>query len=383
MNIVNSGGKYNVYGSSIQTYDKLPANTYQVCFNDREGFYLIAHSDLNVTEKVYGSCLEKIDKTLKSFAAMSRNMGVILSGPKGSGKSVFARMLAVKAHEIGLPVLLVTEAMGGLSGFISSIQQECIVIFDEFEKVFNMDTHSGESIQHELLSLFDGLDNGKKLYIITCNNTRGLSSYMLNRPGRFHYHFIVSGPDDEAVREYMQDHLNPEAQQYVEDVVELARNIECTYDILRAISFELNQGYSMQEAMADLNVEEDANVNFTITIHFANGQCAVSEEPGVNVSLHSYRCEDFLAAFTNPGNPEKHGRPSDTLRFAFLTQNIYFDGGAYHIDPDKLTFCRIYELENCDDEDPRLERFYEDYKITKVELRRNSNYSSHTHKFPY
>ena len=45
-----------------------------------------------------------------------------------------------------------------------------------------------------MLSLFDGLDNGKKLFVITCNEVERLNAYLLNRPGRFHYHFVDCSP---------------------------------------------------------------------------------------------------------------------------------------------------------------------------------------------
>ena len=35
--------------------------------------------------------------------------------------------------------------------------------------------------QTELLTLFDGLAQGKKLYVITCNNLNTLSDYLVNK----------------------------------------------------------------------------------------------------------------------------------------------------------------------------------------------------------
>ena len=81
MNIVNSGDRYMIYGEDVKTYKKLPAETYQVGFSPMSGFYLTLHNDLHVNEKV--------DKVLQTFRAFNRNMGVILSGPKGVGKSMF------------------------------------------------------------------------------------------------------------------------------------------------------------------------------------------------------------------------------------------------------------------------------------------------------
>ena len=47
-----------------------------------------------VKEKVYGIHPKKADKVFKAFTKFERNLGVILSGDKGIGKSLFARILA-------------------------------------------------------------------------------------------------------------------------------------------------------------------------------------------------------------------------------------------------------------------------------------------------
>lgn len=382
MNIVNSGDKYNIYGSSIQTFSKLPAITYRVCFNENEGFYLLRHNNLDVGEKVYGSCQSKVDKTLKSFNAMNRNMGVILSGPKGVGKSVFARMLAVKGHAADLPVLLVSDAVPGVSNFISSIHQECIVIFDEFEKVFNIETNRGDALQTELLSLFDGLDDGKKLYVITCNDVRRLSTFLLNRPGRFHYHFVVGSPTDEDVREYMQDHLCEQAQHYVEDVVTMSHSADFTYDILRAIAFELNQGYSLSEALGDLNIEEDREIRFGFKFYFKNGQCAMTSEGGEIIKLDSMCYEDIWCTFLDRDDPIKYGRIDNDIRFRVLSRDIYFEGGEYHINPEnvKITYSGNWE----EDMEALKRQFDAEYEITRIELIKLPRYMGRdTRKFMY
>ena len=191
MNVVHSGNTYQIYGDSLKTYTKLPVGTYDVCFSKFTGFSLQGRNDLTVNEeKVYGPSERKVQKTLNSFAKADRNFGVILSGRKGIGKSLFARLLAIQAKARNIPMLIVSDYIPGIANFLSSIEQEVVVLFDEFEKTFRIS--DGDNCQDELLSMFDGLDGGKKLFVITCNEVRQLSSYLLNRPGRFHYHFITT-----------------------------------------------------------------------------------------------------------------------------------------------------------------------------------------------
>lgn len=270
MNIVQSGSRLQVYGEDVQTFKEIPVGSYDVCFNKMTGFYLSTRNDLEANEdKIYGNHLEKVHKVLTSFGLSQRNFGVMLSGQKGIGKSLFARILAEESIKAGLPVITVTIAVPGIADFLASIEQEVVVIFDEFEKIFACDDDYDP--QTELLSLFDGTDGGKKLFVITCNEINKLSDFLVNRPGRFHYHFTIKNPTPDEVKEYMIDKLNPQYYEVIDKVVSLAQAINITYDYLRAIAFEINQGYSIEETLNDLNIVKTDAIRFDAYLSFSNG----------------------------------------------------------------------------------------------------------------
>lgn len=187
-------------------------------------------------------------------------MGVILSGVKGAGKSLFARKLAEEARKDNLPTLIINKKIDSLANYISSIDQECIVLFDEFDKTYTYDKKNEEDPQNELLSLFDGIDNGKKLYVLTCNDISKISEFYINRPGRFHYHFIINAPDSNDIVEYLHDNLTVYDEDEVKKLVSVSKIINLTYDILRSICFELNQGYSLSECFEDLNIFSERHI---------------------------------------------------------------------------------------------------------------------------
>ncbi len=111
-----------------------------------------------VKEKVYGIHPKKADKVFKAFTKFERNLGVILSGDKGIGKSLFARILASKAVEYGYPVIIIDQFIPGIASYIESIEQEAVFLFDEFDKTFGSirpGDNEGDP-QSGLLSLFDG-----------------------------------------------------------------------------------------------------------------------------------------------------------------------------------------------------------------------------------
>lgn len=255
MKIVNTGSTYRIYTDDLKIYDKLPVGTYEVCFHPMQGFWLEKKDDIVLTEKVYGVHESKADKILSSFELTDRNLGVILSGNKGIGKSLTAKLMVQKAVKKGLPVILVNDCIKGVASYIADIKQEVVVLFDEFDKTFKTnkrDENGGD--QDEFLTLFDGLDCGKKLFIVTCNSLSDLSDYLVNRPGRFHYHLRFDYPSTDEIKEYLHDKVDNKYWGEIEEVVKFSNVTDLNYDCLRAIAFELNLGVSFKDAIKDLNI---------------------------------------------------------------------------------------------------------------------------------
>ena len=226
---------------------------------------------MNVGEsKVYGVHMDKVHKVLRAFNVFERNLGVILSGDKGIGKSLFVRCLSVMAGLQSIPTIIVDTHYNGIASFLESIEQEVLVVFDEFDKVFNEEEH-----QTELLGLFDGISSGKKLFVITCNMYQRLNEYLLNRPGRFHYHLRFNYPNREEIQEYLLDKVEEQYHDQIPGVISFAHKIRLNYDCLRAIAFELNTGINYKEALLDLNIlNVDHSVGYEVKLLFENGVVA-------------------------------------------------------------------------------------------------------------
>lgn len=363
MNVVHSGNQFQIYGDALKTYEKLPLGTYEVNFHKMMGFFLTSHSELVVNEeKIYGSTPSKVEKVLRGFQAVDRNFGVILSGRKGIGKSLFARQLAIRAKDYGLPLILVPTYYPGIADFISSIEQEVIVLFDEFEKTFA--SQENNNPQEEMLPLFDGIDNGKKLFIITCNELHKLNSYLLNRPGRFHYHFVLGNPNPDEIKEYMTDKLKPEYHHLIKKLIGFSLNVDLTYDVLRAIAFELNMGYSFEETLMDLNISKEGTPKFNIRVEFSDGSCRTANGQRIN----TYSNERVYVWFN-----DKSGHSGDSIRLDFTPSDIVLDmdHAEMTLDPSKV---ERYIDEDYFDMDKEEERKRYEYlcnlEITKISFTR-------------
>lgn len=362
MNIVQSGSRLQVYGEDVQTFKEIPVGSYDVCFNKMTGFYLSIRNDLEANEdKIYGNHLEKVHKVLTSFGLSQRNFGVMLSGQKGIGKSLFARILAEESIKAGLPVITVTIAIPGIADFLASIEQEVVVIFDEFEKVFACGDDYDP--QTELLSLFDGTDGGKKLFVITCNEVNKLNDFLVNRPGRFHYHFTIKNPTPDEVKEYMIDKLNPQYYDVIDKVISLAQAINITYDYLRAIAFEINQGYSIEETLNDLNIVKTDTIRFDAYFTFSNGlvYTAFSKE----LDLFNHEEVSWRLYGTPSGRGNRDGSFSPAVNIWFKPSDIEMKDGRLVLSPENVAF--RFDTDYYDDDDERIKAQLDKFRNATIE----------------
>ena len=149
-------------------------------------------------------------------------------------------------------------------------------MFDEFDKTFGgVRAQDGMADpQTELLTLFDGLSTGKKCFVITCNNMRDLNDFLINRPGRFHYHFRFEYPNAQEITEYLHDKLNKQYYNQITAVISFANKVNLNYDCLRAIAYELNHGIEFKEAIKDLNIINVNDISYIATVYLKDGRHA-------------------------------------------------------------------------------------------------------------
>lgn len=313
---------------AIDLRDHLPVGTYTVRVS-MEGFYLEESDDFKLSGKIYGKAPRQADRILATFKDRPNTTGVLLNGEKGSGKTMLAKVISQKAAEMGISTLIVNSSFhgDGFNSFMQSITEPVIVIFDEFEKVYD------DKEQEAILTLMDGVYPSKKMFILTVNDKYKVNSHMRNRPGRIFYMIEYKGLDAEFIEEYCRDNLKN--QVYVPQVSRLTLLFDSfNFDMLKALVEEMNRyDESPQQAMEMLNAKPyDAGTIRHNVEAFIDGKKVPSEQVWPSVIRGNPIAHEALEfrIDTDPSNDE-----ADTLDLE-VNQNM-----LKKIDPDAGTFTYV------------------------------------------
>lgn len=177
---------------------------YKLKFDAWEGNSFLEEIKLpTFPEKCYTKTIDKfIDRVLISFNdTNSKGLGVLLTGLKGSGKTLTAKRLAIRS---GIPIIIVDEKYPAdrLVSFFAKVRQEVCVLFDEVDK------NEKYWDSTKLLMFLDGIENiCKKLIIFTCNDTRFANENLIDRCSRIRYFKTYEGLSEDEVNMILNDLL--------------------------------------------------------------------------------------------------------------------------------------------------------------------------------
>lgn len=252
---LKSGTRFNVSTKeAMDLHDQLPAGTYTVKFDKMAGcFYLEAVEGFEIKGKVYGDTKRTASRVLNTFKDRTASTGIMLTGEKGSGKTLLAKMLSLDAQAEGIPTIVINQPWCGedFNAFIQMIEQPTIILFDEFEKVYDRDD------QEKMLTLLDGVYPSKKLFILTCNDKWRVNEHMRNRPGRIYYMLDYKGLDNDFIVEYCEDNLKNKT--HIQTICKIAMMFgQFNFDMLKAMVEEMNRyDETPQQVMKMLNARPE------------------------------------------------------------------------------------------------------------------------------
>jgi len=242
MNILNDSGRYFFYNSlTIET--KLAPKNYLFNFDAKGNCFLEDIDGFKLPEKIYD-----IDKDLrllakKSFAHNDTNLGVLLTGNKGQGKSVTAKLLCT---DMGLPVVVINKPIPNEINFIKflkEIKQDYVLFIDEFEKLFkSTNAHGADKnenhSQESFLSFMDGVltNDTKTMFLLTTNES--VNEFLINRPSRIKFMKEYNELPEELFDMIVDDKL--ENKSYKEDLEQNVSFLNLNIDLLINIINDIN-----------------------------------------------------------------------------------------------------------------------------------------------
>lgn len=350
---VRSGNAFSVTDrDAINIQEKLPAGNYIVKEHPMtEELYLEKVDNFTTVSKLYGKIDNYAERILVTFDSRPGSTGVMLSGEKGSGKSLLAREICIRAAEEGIPTIVINTPFFGdkFNNFIQVIEQDTVILFDEFEKVYH-DTNKQEA----LLTLLDGAFPTRKLFIMTCNDKYRVDHHMRNRPGRLFYMIDFTGLEKDFIIEYCEDVLVN--KEHIPTIVNLSTLFSSfNFDMLKALVEEMNRyEETPQEALAILNAKPEYDKNLPITF-----EVSIIAPDGTALSRDLYPTAEFK------GNPLSMGpfyvyfssvrvRGGASSHLAVSTRGSALDTNrnshAQEVNQEHLEIlCRYIDLDSDDD----------------------------------
>jgi hypothetical protein len=298
------GDFYSQTEGNFEVMPTLDDGIYQIHQNPMTGEIFLER----IADKFYfGFKLYGIDETFVTHVldtyskqASKHNLGVLLNGAKGTGKTVTAKMLC---NKLGLPVLIVDKPLQGLSNFLAGINHDCVFLFDEFEKNFRLTDDDGEDRAGEsLLSIMDGVYNGENchIFIMTTNELR-VNDNLLSRPSRIRYLKSFGDVIDRKIlEEYVDDNLK--YPQYRDEIMDFFDTLTIgTIDILQSLVDEVNlHNCGVSEFKDFFNVKE---AHYSYSCKYWNIDLTEKDNPTL---------EEFIKHAKAPYSKELDWRPNWT-----------------------------------------------------------------------
>lgn len=296
--IWNKYGKAFKKDTNCEKHSILPLGVYTV-IKTMEGYYLQRIFDnFEFNYKIYGVETDLIDRSLKTYQQTNANLGILLNGLKGTGKTVTAKQIC---NNLNQPVILITFNDGTVHEYVNNINQNLTILIDEYEKIFEEDV--------EMLTIMDGAINSefKRVFILTTNSLR-INDNLLQRPGRIRYVKTFQDLSPKIIEELIDDILIN--KKYKDEVFNFISNLQnITIDIAKSVIVEVNIHDELPEQFKSIFNVKQITGKYDLTVLNPDGK--TYDEQYISV---------FKSVITNFSNYSKE--EYEDRRFNLYVQNL-------------------------------------------------------------
>lgn len=93
-------------------------------------YFLNVAEPLTIPPKIYGDSTNRMNRIINSFKATDKNLGVLLYGESGSGKSLLAKQICVELSKEHPVIIVLPEHVEIIDKFIDNIDDRCVFFID-------------------------------------------------------------------------------------------------------------------------------------------------------------------------------------------------------------------------------------------------------------
>lgn len=221
------------------------------------------NGEMNLPKKVFTTKKDSlfIKRVLHSFNKDEKNTtGVLLTGEKGTGKTVTAKVIAEQAN---LPIVVIhpETVLTELNNFFKSFDDSVCILFDEVDKNFET---------RDLLTFLDGIQKtARKLVVMTANDTNRVDEFLKNRCSRVRYFRNYSMIED--AKEYAEMIAKDRGLENVDEVVNFIidkikfPSIDNICSFIDEIVFTKELQLTLDEVLFFMNINVDEKMTEPIT----------------------------------------------------------------------------------------------------------------------
>lgn len=231
-------GNLNYLRDTTGMIPKLRPGIYRLEIDPNTDEFLLAfvQNQFDFPYKVYNKDIDFVERVKKTYDNTTGNLGILLNGIKGTGKTVTAELIC---NSLKLPVILVNKPYKNVAAFFNDIHEDVVIVFDEFEKTFDTEKE-GINAAGDILSIMDGVLNGisRKVFLLTTNN-KNINSNLIDRPSRIRYVREYNNLDVNTIIEIIDDKLT--AIQFRDQAIKFVSELSIiTIDIVKTVIEEIN-----------------------------------------------------------------------------------------------------------------------------------------------
>ena len=234
------------------------------------------NGEMNLPKKVFTTKKDElfIKRVLHSYNHDTKNTtGILLTGDKGSGKTVTAKVIAEKAN---MPIIVVHSEtlLTELNDFFKSFDDPVCILFDEVDKNFET---------RDLLTFLDGIQKtAKKLVVMTANDSNRVDEFLKNRCSRVRYYRNYSIMED--AKEYAEMIAKDRGLENIDEVVKFIvekikfPSIDNICSFIDEIVFTKEMQLTLDEVLYFMNINVDEKTSTTVQPKKEQEEVVVSDD---------------------------------------------------------------------------------------------------------